>query len=79
MAKTINDVIDFATNQVIEELDIVPQELVVVGIANHANTKITMKTRTITLTPPNSFLQAFGKAVLVQKRSITLKKKSALF
>jgi uncharacterized cupin superfamily protein len=44
MTKIINDVIDFATNQIVEKIDIVPQERVVAGIASDANTKITMKT-----------------------------------
>ena len=44
MTKTIADVIDFAKNQVAEEIDIVPQERVVAGVASDANTKITMKT-----------------------------------
>ena len=44
MLKNINDVIDFATNQAAEEIDIVPQELVVAGVTSDANTKITMKT-----------------------------------
>jgi hypothetical protein len=44
MTKTINDVIDFATNKVTEDISIVPQERVVAGIASDASTKITMKT-----------------------------------
>ena len=44
MNKTINDVIDFATNKVEVELGTVPQERVVTGIASDANTKITMET-----------------------------------
>ena len=43
MLKNINDVIDFATNQVAEEIGIVPQERVVAGVTSDANTKITMK------------------------------------
>ena len=44
MLKNINDVIDFATNKVIAEIDTVPQNRVVAGIASDAHTKITMKT-----------------------------------
>lgn len=44
MLKNINDVIDFATNKTIEEIDTVPQDCVVAGIARDANTKITIKT-----------------------------------
>lgn len=44
MTKTINDVIDFATNQAAAEIETVPQERVVAGVASDANTKITMKT-----------------------------------
>jgi uncharacterized cupin superfamily protein len=44
MTKTINDVIDFATNKVTEDISIVSQERVVAGISSDANTKITMKT-----------------------------------
>jgi hypothetical protein len=42
--KTINDVIDFAENQVEVELGTVAQEKVVAGVASDANTKISMKT-----------------------------------
>ena len=55
MLKNINDVIDFATNQVAEELDIVPQELVVAGVASDANTKITMKTHNHYTDPTEQF------------------------
>ena len=44
MLKNINDVIDFATNQVAVEHNTVPQERVVAGVASDANTKITMQT-----------------------------------
>jgi uncharacterized protein len=44
MTKTINDVIDFATNPVDVEHGIVTQDKVVAGVASDANTKITMKT-----------------------------------
>ncbi len=44
MIKTINDVIDFAENQVEVELGTVAQEKVVAGVASDANTKISMKT-----------------------------------
>ena len=55
MLKNIIDVIDFATNQVAEELDIVPQELVVAGVASDANTKITMKTHNHYTDPTEQF------------------------
>ena len=44
MLKNINDVIDFATNQVAVEHNTVPQERVVAGVASDANTKNTMQT-----------------------------------
>lgn len=44
MTKTINDVIDFVTNQVAEEIDVVPQDRVLAGVASDASTIITMKT-----------------------------------
>jgi uncharacterized cupin superfamily protein len=44
MLKTINHVIDFATNPVAVEHGTVPQEKVVAGVASDANTKITMQT-----------------------------------
>lgn len=44
MLKNINDVIDFATYKVIEEIDTVPQDRVLACVASDANTKITMKT-----------------------------------
>lgn len=44
MNKTINDVIDFASNKVEVELATVPQELVIAGVASDASTKITMET-----------------------------------
>jgi len=44
MNKTIDDVIDFATNKVEVELGTVPQERVVTGVASDAKTKITMET-----------------------------------
>ena len=40
MLKNINDIIDFATNKVTEEIDAVPQNRVVADIASDANTKI---------------------------------------
>ena len=55
MLKNINDVIDFATNQVAEEIDIVPQERVVAGVASDANTKITMKTHNHYTDPTEQF------------------------
>ena len=45
MTKTINDVIDFATNQVHVEHGTVPQNKVVAGVASDANTQITMQTQ----------------------------------
>ena len=44
MLKNINDVIDFATNDVEVEHGRVEQNKVVAGIASDANTKISMKT-----------------------------------
>lgn len=44
MIKTINDVIDFAENQVEVELGTVAQEKVVAGVASDANNKISIKT-----------------------------------
>jgi len=44
MKKTINDIIDFATNKVEPEYGIVPQERVVKGIASDANVEIKMTT-----------------------------------
>ena len=79
MLKNINDVIDFATNQVAEELDIVQQERVVTGVASDANTKITMKTHNHYTDPTEQFLQVFGKAVLAQKQCITRRRKCALY
>ncbi len=53
--KNIDDVIDFATNKVIEEIDTVPQNCVVAGIASDANTKITMKTHNYYTDPSEQF------------------------
>jgi len=44
MTKTIQDVIDFATNTVAPEYGIVPQERVVAGVASAANVEIKMTT-----------------------------------
>ncbi|BCM25012.1 cupin domain-containing protein [Methyloradius palustris] len=44
MTKTINDVIDFATNTVEPEYGTVPQERVVTGISSDANVEIKMTT-----------------------------------
>ncbi len=55
MLKNINDVIDFATNKTIEEIDIVPQGRVVAGVASDANTKITMKTNNHYTDPTEQF------------------------
>jgi uncharacterized protein len=55
MTKTINDVIDFATNKVTEDISILPQERVVAGIASDANTKITMKTHNHYTDPSEQF------------------------
>jgi len=44
MTKNINDVVDFATNQVQVEHGTVPQDKVVTGVVSDANTKITMQT-----------------------------------
>ncbi len=44
MTKNINDVIDFATNQVAVEHGTVPQDKVVAGVASGKNTKITTQT-----------------------------------
>jgi uncharacterized cupin superfamily protein len=44
MTKNIDDVIDFAKNQVAVEHGTVPQERVVAGVASDANVKITMQT-----------------------------------
>jgi len=44
MTKSINDVIDFATNQVEAEHGIVPQDRVVAGVASDANVEINMTT-----------------------------------
>jgi len=44
MAKSINNVIDFATNQVEAEHNIVPQDRVVAGIGSDANVEIRMTT-----------------------------------
>ena len=43
MTKTINDEIDFATNQVTVEHGTVAQDKVVAGVVSDANTKITMQ------------------------------------
>ena len=67
MLKNINNVIDFATNKVIEEINAVPQNRVVAGIASDANTKITMKTHHHYTDPTEQFLQAFGKVAWAQK------------
>ena len=55
MTKTITDVIDFATNQVAEEINIVPQERVVAGVASDVHTKITMKTNNHYTDPTEQF------------------------
>lgn len=55
MTKTITDVIDFATNQATEEIDIVPQDRVVAGVASDANTRITMKTHNHYADPTEQF------------------------
>jgi uncharacterized protein len=67
MTKTINDVIDFATNQVAEEIDIVPQELVVAGVASDANTKITMKTHNHYTDPTEQFFAGIWQSSLGAK------------
>lgn len=44
MTKTINDVIDFATNTTEKELGTVPQELITAGVAGHAVKEIKTET-----------------------------------
>lgn len=55
MTKTINDVIDFATNQAAEEIETVPQERVVAGVVSDAKIKITMKTHNHYTDPSEQF------------------------
>ena len=55
MTKTINDVIDFATNQVTVEHGTVAQDKVVAGVVSDANTKITMKTHNYYTDPSEQF------------------------
>ena len=63
MTKTINDVIDFATNQVTVEHGTVAQDKVVAGVVSDANTKITMQTYHHYSDPCEQFLLVFGIAV----------------
>ena len=67
MLKNINDVIDFATNRAIEEINAVTQSRVVAGIASDTNTKITMKTHHHYTDPTEQFFQAFRKVAWGQK------------
>ena len=62
MLKNINDVIDFATNQVAEKLAAVPQNRVVAGIASDANTKITMKTHHHYTAPTEQFFSGIWQS-----------------
>jgi uncharacterized protein len=55
MTKTINDVIDFATNQVETESGTVPQELIAAGIAGHAVKEINTKTHNHYTDPSEQF------------------------
>ena len=68
MTKTINDVIDFATNQAVEDIDVVPQERVVAGVTSDANTKITMKTHNHYTDPTEQFFAGIWQSSVVQKR-----------
>ena len=67
MLKNINDVIDFASNQVTAEHGIVTQDKVVAGVASDANIKITMQTYNHYTDPASNFLQVFGKSAWVRK------------
>ena len=67
MLKNINDVIDFANNQVTVEHGIIAHDKVVAGVDSNANIKITTPTYNHYTDPPSSFSQAFGKAALALK------------
>jgi uncharacterized cupin superfamily protein len=55
MTKTINDVIDFATNQVEVEHGTVPQDKIVAGVAGHAVKEISMQTHNHYTDPTEQF------------------------
>jgi uncharacterized protein len=59
MTKSINDVIDFAINQVEVEHGTVEQNKVVAGVASDANTKITMQTYNHYTDPTEQFFAGF--------------------
>jgi len=67
MSKTINHIIDFATNQAAEEIDIVPQKLVVTGVASDANIKITMKTHNHYTDPSEQFFSGIWQSSIGAK------------
>jgi uncharacterized protein len=67
MTKKINDVIDFATNQVAEEIGIVPQERLVTGVTNYADTKITMKTYNHYTDPTEQFFAGIWQSSVGSK------------
>ena len=55
MLKNISDVIDFATNQVENELGTVPHELITTGIAGHAVNEICTQTQNHYTDPTEQF------------------------
>ena len=77
MLKNIIDVIDFATNKVIEEIDTVPQNRVVAGIASDANTKITMKTHNYYTDPSEQFFAGIWQSSVGAKTVSYTRKKCA--
>jgi uncharacterized cupin superfamily protein len=67
MIKTINDVIDFAVNQVEVELGTVAQEKVVAGVASDANTIISMKTYNHYTDPTEQFFAGIWQSSIGAK------------
>ncbi len=68
MTKNINDVTDFATNQVKVEHGTVAQDKVVVGVASDANTKITMKTYNHYTDPTEQFFAGIWQSSVGAKK-----------
>ncbi|MEZ0232047.1 MAG: cupin domain-containing protein [Methylophilaceae bacterium] len=55
MTKTINDIVDFATNTVEPEYDIVPQDRIVAGVASDTSVEIKMTTLNHYTDPTDQF------------------------
>lgn len=67
MAKNINDIIDFATNQAEIEHRTMPQELITTGVAGHAAKEIKTETQNHYTDPTEQFFAGFWSSSIGAK------------